>query len=126
MIGRDFGESVVEEAALAWLEGLGYAVLSGSDIAYGESASERSDPNYGDVVLERRLTEALVRLNSELPAEALDEAFRRLTRADGATLVARNRAVHRLLVDGVTVEYGRADASVAGAQVRVLDFDDPD
>ena len=30
-----FTESVVEEAALAWLEGLGYAVLHGPEIAAG-------------------------------------------------------------------------------------------
>lgn len=39
---------------------------------------------------------------------------------------ARNRAIHRLLVDGVTVEYRTANGSIRGAQVRVLDFDDAD
>ena len=48
-----FTESVVEEAALAWLEALGYAVLHGPEIAAGEPGAERSDPNYRDVVLER-------------------------------------------------------------------------
>lgn len=58
-------ESVVEDAALAWLEALGYAVLHGPDIAVGESGAERSDPNYRDVLLEVRLRQALVRLNPE-------------------------------------------------------------
>ena len=31
-----FTESIVEEAAFAWLVGLGYAVLYGPDIAFGE------------------------------------------------------------------------------------------
>ena len=31
-----FTESVVEEAALAWLESLGYTILHGPDIAPGE------------------------------------------------------------------------------------------
>ena len=38
----------------------------------------------------------------------------------------RNRALHRLLVDGVTVEYRTADGEIRGAQVRVLDFDNID
>ncbi len=42
---RAFTESVVEEAALEWLEGLGYAVLGGPEIAAGEPGAERSDPN---------------------------------------------------------------------------------
>ena len=121
-----FTESVVEEAALAWLEALGYAVLHGPDIAVGILGTERSDPNYRDVVLEGRSRQALARLNPELPAEALDDAFRKLTRLDVPSLVERNRAVHRLLVDGVTVEYRRKDGSIAGAQARLLDFDTPD
>jgi type I restriction enzyme R subunit len=78
------------------------------------------------VVLEDRLRQALARLNPDLPAEALAEAFRKVTRPDGPTLVLRNHAVHRMLVDGVTVEYRQAGGSIAGAQARVLDFDVPD
>ncbi len=66
-----FSESTVEDAALAWLEALGYAVLHGRDIAFGEPAVERYDPNYRDVVLEQRIRQALVRLNPGLPPEAL-------------------------------------------------------
>ncbi len=121
-----FAESVVEEAALAWLEALGYAVLHGPDIAVCELGAERSDPNYRDVMLENRLRQALVRLNPDLPPEALEDAYRKLTRSDAPTLIERNRAVHRMLVDGVTVEYRRKDGSIAGAQARMLDFDKPD
>ena len=120
-----FTESVVEEAALAWLAGLGYAVLNGPEIAAGEPAAERNDPNYRDVILEQRLRSALARLNRELPADAIEDAYRKLTRADAPSLVERNRAVHRMLVDGITVEYRRTDGSIAGAQARALDFDAP-
>jgi len=123
---KTFTESVVEDAALAWLEGLGYAVLYGPEIAAGEPGAERSDPNYRDVILERRLRQALVRLNRDLPPEALEEAFRKITRADAPSLIERNRVVHRMLVDGVTVEYRRKDGSIAGSQARLLDFDAPD
>jgi type I restriction enzyme R subunit len=123
-MSSSFSESHVEAAALAWLESLGYAVQSGPAIAPDEPEAERAD--YGQVVLEDRLRQALARLNPTLPSEALDDAFRKLTRADTPTLVARNHAVHRMLVDGVTVEHRRRDGSIAGAQARVLDFDDPD
>ena len=121
-----FTESVVEDAALAWLESLGYSVLHGPEIAAGEPGAERTDPNYRDVVLERRLRQALVALNTDLPAEAIEDAFRKLTRTDAPSLLERNRAVHSMLVDGVTVEYRRSDGSIAGAQARVFDFDRPD
>ncbi len=117
-----FSESVVEQAALAWLESTGWSVRNGADIAPGEPAAERDD--YGQVVLAQRLRDALARLNPALPAEALDDAFRKLTRPEGAELVARSRALHRLLVDGVTVEYRVPDGEIRGAQARVIDFDD--
>lgn len=126
-------ESDVENAALAWLKSLGWQIEHGEEIAPDGPRPERSD--YNRVVLEDRLRQALAALNPELPAEALEDGFRRLTRPDlpaapvaaaqagGATLEARNRAFHRMLVDGVTVEYHRDDGSIAGAQARVLDFD---
>ena len=119
-----FTESIVEEAALAWLEGLGYAVLHGPDIAPGEPFAERED--YGQVVLERRLRQGLQRLNPDAPADALDEAFRRLTRPDSPSLVANNHAIHRYLVEGVPVEYQRADGSFRGDLIRVLDHEEPE
>jgi len=55
------------------------------------------------VVLSGRLRDALARLNPHLPQEALEDAFRRLTRPEGANLEARNRAFHRMPVHGGTV-----------------------
>ena len=116
-------EADVEEAALNWLASLGWQVAHGPDIAPDTFGAERTD--YGQVVLERRLRDALVLLNSDLPAEALDDAFRRLIRPEGATLEARNRAFHRMLVDGVTVEYRAQSGAIRGAQAHIIDFDKP-
>jgi len=90
-----FTESTVEDAALAWLESAGWEIVHGPDIAPGTAGAERT--SYAEVILERRLRDALARLNPELPAEALEEAFRKLTRVEGPSLVARNRPHHRLL-----------------------------
>ena len=116
-------ESTVEAVALDWLSSLGWTVLNGPDIAPDTSAAERVD--YGEVVLYGRLRSAFARLNPDPPDNALEDALRRLTRPVGATLEARNRDVHRMLVAGVTVEYVDAEGHVRGSQVRVLDFDEP-
>ena len=116
-------ESIVEDATLAWLENLGYTVKHGFETAPGELFAERN--HYGQVVLEQRLRDALARINTQLPAEAVSDAFRKLTRPEGPTLEARNRAIHRLLVDGVPVEYRAPDGSIRGAQAQVIDFNDP-
>ena len=117
-------ESVVEDAALAWLEDCGWDIAHGPNIAPDAPDAERAD--YGAVVLEGRLRGALDRLNPDLPAEALDDASLKLTRPEGATVEARNRAFHRMVVDGVTVEHRTHDGHIRGAQVRVVDFEDAD
>ena len=96
-------EATVEAAALEWLDALGW-----------------------QVVLERRLRDALARLNPSLPASALDDALRKLTHPEGATLEAPNRAFHRMLVNGVTVEYRADNGAIRGEQATVIDFDRPE
>ena len=115
-------ESLVEDAALDWFRGLGYNVVSGPDMPPGPLALRES---YADVVFPSAVRGALARLNPDLPAEALDDAWRRLTRPEGSTLEARNRAFHRMAVDGVTVEYREGGGALRGAQARVFDFDKP-
>jgi type I restriction enzyme, R subunit len=87
-----FTESTVEDAALEWLGTLGYDIEHGPEIAHGEPGAERVDEGYRDVVLDARLRGALERLNPHLPAEALEEAYRKLTRLDAPSLPERNRA----------------------------------
>ena len=118
-----FTESDIEEAALDWLTDLGWAVSHGPDIGPDTPGAARLD--YGQVVLKQRLSNSLARFNPDLPAEVLDDAFRRLAHPEGPTLETRNRAFHRMLVDGVTVEYREPDGAIRGAQARVVDFDDP-
>ena len=117
-------ESDVEQVALDWLASVGWQVAHGPDIAPDTPGAERTD--YGDVVLAQRLRDALAAMNRHLPAEALEDAFRKLIRPEGATLEARNRAFHRMLVEGVTVEYRAGDGAIRGSQVQVIDFDNPD
>ena len=113
-------EADVEDAALEWLAALGWQTAHGPDIGPGGTSEER--PDYGAVVLERRLRDALARLNPNLPRDALDNAFRKLTRPEGSTLEARNRAFHRMLVAGVNVEvpHGwRSDPRSTGRRHRL-------
>jgi type I restriction enzyme, R subunit len=116
-------ESIVEDAALEWFAELGYAVGHGPHLAPGEPAAERQ--SFGEVVLVGRLREAIRRLNPAIPEEAREEALRKLLRVGTPSLTQTNRAFHRMLRDGVPVEYPRPDGSIAGDHVRLVDFDDP-
>lgn len=70
-----FCESIVEQAALEWLQGLGYECLSGPAIGFGQPDAERLDPGFKDVLLDGRLKAAL-RLGS-IPAFPRQRATRR-------------------------------------------------
>lgn len=116
-------EADLENAALTWLASLGYTIIHGGTIAPGEPAAERA--SYGEVLLLGRLRAALAHLNPTATPAALDEAIRQVQRIDAATLVAQNRAFHRLLVNGVAVEVRRPDGAIRGEQIRLIDFTTP-
>ena len=86
--------------------------------------AERAD--FTQVVLEGRLRDALLNLNPNLPASALETGLRSLVNPEGPTLETRNRAFHRMLVNGVTVSVRRPDGTVTGEPARAVDFDNPD
>ena len=115
-------ESIVEEAAIEWLASLDYTVASGPGLSPGESASERD--SFSDVVLVDRLRNAIRKLNRSIPEDAREEALRRVLRVASPSLIQSNHAFHRMLRDGVEVEYARPDGSVAGNLVRLVDFED--
>ncbi len=108
-------EADVEGIALKHLRDLSW------DTAYGPDLER----DYSQVILEDRLRDALAILNPDLPNEALESAFRKLTQPEGSSLETRNRAFHRMLVWGVEVEY-RDDERSRGGLIKVIDFDDPD
>ena len=113
-------EGIVEDITLGWFRELGYDIAHGPNLAPGEPNAERE--TYGDVLLVERLRKTIERLNPSVPAEAKEEALRKLLRVDGSDLITVNRRFHTMLRDGVEVEYPRADGSIAGDHVRLVDF----
>ena len=120
-----FTESVVEEACLQYFGQLGYTYLPAPEIAVGGLFAERSD-DYSETILKQRLHTALTRINRKVPAVAIDDAIRQVTRTDSPTLIVNNRAFHRMLTDGVDVQYRNAEGRIVTDKVWLVDFDHPD
>jgi type I restriction enzyme R subunit len=118
-----FTESTIEESALEWLKDMGYAIVFGNEIAPGEPAAERE--NYSEVILSGRLKYALKRINPGIPAEALEDAYRKVMRPSSPALVGNNRSFHKMLADGIEVEY-RHEGRIKGDKVWLIDFDNLD
>jgi type I restriction enzyme R subunit len=98
-------ESIVEDAALELFAGLGYTTGDGPHLAPGEPSADRA--NFSDVILPARLRNATHRLNPTILAEAREDALRKGLHIVTPSLTQTNRTFHRLLRDGVPVEYPR-------------------
>lgn len=120
-----FKESDLENAVLAWFEELEYATLHGRKIAPEQPNTERQ--TYANVVLEERLRSQLTQINPKIPFDALEAALRKVVNIglESPTLFENNRRFHKLLSDGIDVEY-QAQGRVIYDKVWLIDFDNID
>jgi len=71
-----------------------------------------------------RLRSAIARLNPAIPLAAREAALQQVLNLEVPGLLAANRHFHRLLVNGVPVEY-QQDGDTRGDRVRLVDWDLP-
>ena len=112
-------EDQLEQEALGWLNEVGYQVLYGPDVAPDGDAPERAD--YRQVLLVDRLRKAIARLNPDIPNVARDDALKQVLDLGVPSQLAANRQFHKLLVNGVPVQYQKAGETL-GDLVRLVDF----
>ena len=118
-----FNESTIEDAALEHLAQLGYQTAWGPHLAPGEPGEERE--SFEQVYLQARLRSAIRRINPGIDGALIDEAMRRLGRAESQNPVAENFRVHKLVTEGVPVEHRGTDGAVRTVRVWFIDFDEP-
>ena len=115
-------EEDVENFTLEILSELGYQTIYGPDIALDGINPERKD--YSEVILIERLRDAIDRLNPDIPLDAKEEALKKVLRTESPELVVNNHAFHKMLVNGVDIEY-RKDDRIIGNKVWLFDFKNP-
>ena len=115
-------EDQLEQETLVWLAELGYAKVSGYDIAHDGPTPQRAD--HRQVILPFRLREAIQRLNPHLPTAAREDALHQVQNLGIPALLSANRAFHKLLVNGVPVQYQK-DGETVGDFVRLVDWAHP-
>src|SRR5680860_122050 len=119
-MSRYLDEAQVEIVTVDYFRELGYEYIHGPSIAPDGEAQERAD--YAQVVLTRRLRDAMVRINPDVPDEAIEDALRQVTRTDSPSLIISNRAFHRMLTDGVDVTW-RDDGRERHGKVWLVERD---
>ena len=117
-------ETEVESIMLEQLNGLGWTIARDDVIGPDGSAPERD--SHDVVVLLGRLQDAVARLNPHLPPEARADAVKKVAQSELPNLLEENRRIHRLLVEGVDVEYYGEDGVLTAGKAALLDFEQPD
>jgi type I restriction enzyme, R subunit len=124
-VPRVIHESDVEENVLAILENLDYEIIRGDNEDYlpGGGSSLRGD--YKDVVLVKRLREALRKINPSTSEDAREEAVKQVLRSQSQKLIANNENFHRMLVDGIDVPVPSEEGE-SYRKIWLFDFEKPD
>ncbi|NOR42342.1 MAG: HsdR family type I site-specific deoxyribonuclease, partial [Gammaproteobacteria bacterium] len=103
-------EDEMETLCLEWFRNNSWDVAYGPEIAPDSNAPERSD--YHEVVLKQYLHEAIGRINPHMPESAIEQALMQVLKPESLDLKINNHAFHRLLLEGVPVEYRKDDRTV--------------
>ncbi len=117
-----FNEDALEQAALEWFSELDYDVVDGPSISPGASYPERL--TYNDVILSKRLKDALFAFNKHLPEDAIMDAYREITIPKQVSLIENNYVFHKMITDGISVPYKDKDGNIRYERVVLFDFDD--
>jgi type I restriction enzyme R subunit len=115
-------ESEIEQIALDILsDDLGYKVLYGPDIAEGD----KKERDYNEVVLHKRLRNAIDEINPTIPEEAREEGFKKALRSISINLFDNNENFHRMLTEGVDVKFSIGTGKTKTDKVWLIDFEKP-
>ena len=117
-------EAAVEQALLDQLRALNYSVEREEDIGPDGHRPERE--SHDEVVLKKRFDDAVARLNPGLPLEARQDAIRKVMQSELPSLLEENRRIHRLLTEGVDVEYYADDGTLTAGKVALINFEQPE
>ena len=113
-------EDQLEQQCLLWFAEGGWDVAHGPDLAPDGPTPERVD--YRQVLLLGDLEHAISRINPHLPTSAVEQVVARVRKPESLDTVINNRAFHRMLLDGVPIEYKRDDEWIHD-RAFLIDFD---
>jgi len=124
-VPRAIHESEVEENVLAILENLGYELVRGDSEEHLPGGRWALREDYKDVVLVKKLGEALRRINPSVSQDAIEQAVKQVLRTQSQNLIEDNESFHKILVDGVDIAFQSAGEE-RYQKVWLFDFENPE
>ncbi len=117
-------EAAIEHALLEQLRELGYNIEQEENIGPDGHHPERE--SHDEVILKKRFEKTVALLNPHLPAQARQDAIRKVMQFELPALLEENRRIHKLMTEGVDVEYYADDGMLTASKVTLIDFDRPE
>lgn len=113
-------ENIIEESAIEILQSQGWDYANGKEISPEGLFCERE--NFGEIILAKRLREAVAKLNPHIPHDAQEAAVQKVLRIYSPELLHNNEEFHKLLVEKVKVPYQK-DGYERSHEVALIDFE---
>src|SRR3990167_2862111 len=117
-------EADIENAMIDQLKTLNYSIESAEVIGPDSLRPERE--SHDIVILKKRLEDAVARLNPDIPLEAQQDVIRKITQTEYPSLIEENRRIHKLITEGVDIEYYAEDGTLAADKAALINFEYPE
>ncbi|MEO9967172.1 MAG: type I restriction endonuclease subunit R [Reichenbachiella sp.] len=113
---KEMKESMVQNAAIEWLQGLGYTHQEGNSLTR----------DLKKVVLDEELKGFLQRTYPDVPDTAIHEAMAIFTQHEGMDLDHRNQDFHRKMTQGISISWKDAQGRELAKHLYPINYDQPE
>jgi len=115
-------ENIIEQSAIESLISVGYTYINGKNISPEGLSCERD--SFSQVILIRRLEEAVEKLNPHIPLPARQQAVQKVLRIFSPDLIHNNETFHQYLVEKIKIPY-QQNGYERSHEVSIVDFENP-
>ena len=97
-----YNEDAYELQCLDWLQGIGWNLAKGPEIAHDGMMPERS--SHKDILLVSRVEDAISRINPGTPKDVITKVRQMLESPGETDLLKANRQIHQWMTEGMPIK----------------------
>lgn len=116
-----YNEDAYELQCLDWLQGIGWNLAKGPDIAHDGLMPERS--SYKDILLVGRVEDAISRINPGTPKDVIRKVRQMLESPGETDLLKANQQIHQWMTEGMSVKIRDDSGEETTKLLWLIDFE---
>ncbi|MEO8398555.1 MAG: type I restriction endonuclease subunit R [Ignavibacteriaceae bacterium] len=119
-------DSLIEQPAIDIFKSLGYSYLNCYNESFGIDSTLGRETS-SEIILISKLKPSLIKLNPDLPSEAINNAIEQII-TDRSILnpAVANKEVYKLIKDGVKISFQNKDGDEKEEIIKIIDFNNPE